>query len=181
MKVGGVGCLLTMVSLLMMNAFFFMPRAIPTPDWVSIVSITTAAIAMMGIVLIFIGTLGLWTQYESSISLMSGIVGLIAAIIWFVGVILEGAFFYGYGYEARYLGLGIAAVELLGAFWIFLGAVFLLLRNETGQYGFTMAAGIMMMIVGTLLCSIIWATATLIWALLLPTLICAMIVFFKGK
>jgi hypothetical protein len=169
-----------MVSVLIMNAFFFM-TGFPIPDWVSIVSITTAAIGMVGIVLIFIGTLGLWTQYKSSLSLMTGIVGLIAAIIWLVSVILQGAFFMGYGYGGEYLGLGIAAVELLGVFWIFLGLVFILLRNETGQYGITMAAGIMMMIVGTLLCSIIWAALTLIWAMLVPTLICAMVVFFKGE
>lgn len=176
MKAGGAGCIillpalfltiaLTIVGLVNIN---FMAQL-----WWQITSIVATMIMAVGGLLISIGAIGLRTQYRSTFSLAVGIFGIVAAVFSIVAtpisILLPGIAF----------AVGLVVLILIGVFFILLGIAFFLVRNQTGYGGISLAAGILSLISGALICSIFISIVGLI--MLIPAAICAAYVFFKGK
>ncbi len=137
-------------------------------------TIPTVAIVMVGLVLIFAGTIGLKRQYQTVLPMVAGILGLVAAIMWLitnllivVGVALGGIML-------------IPSFALLGVFWILLGVSFIIIREKTGRSGLSTATGVLGIVAGALYCSILLPGLLIPQFVLLPTLICAALLF-RGK
>lgn len=192
MKAGATGCIFYMMALVMEIIIGILmwvaPTAISTTTIVGFTAVVTyttlglvlailaSVVGMLGLLLIFLGALGLKNKYQNVLPLVAGIMGMVAGVMLLITGIATGI----WGITGIGAIVALVSVVLLGVFWILLGVSFILIRGKTGRAGSTLAVGILGIIAGALYCSIILPGFLIPQFLLIPTLILAAMLFLKG-
>lgn len=182
-KSGGAGGIVlvpaAIINLVLTIAVFVnVPLAIQlqlgaAPFWYSLAMSIGSVILGMSALLLALGAFGLWKLYKNPFPLAVGIIGILVTVFTYL---LVPFLFFNIGIATI---LSIVSLILGGVFFILLGVAFILFRDVTGSSGLSMATGILSIIAGALLCSVIIAVVGL--AMLVPTALCTAVIFLKLK
>lgn len=168
---GGIVLMAAAIINLVLTIAAFVDRGVIAQFWYSIVSSIGSVALGMSALLLALGAFGLWKLYQNPFPLVIGIIGILVTVFCYLTVPF---LFFNIGIA---LIISIVALILAGVFFILFGVAFMLLRDKTGYSGLSLTTGILSIITGAILCSVIIAVVGL--AMLVPTAICIAYIFLK--
>lgn len=174
-----VNIILTIIGILVPTSIYVLGTTI-LQTWYVVAQGVANMVFGVGILLLSLGTYGLWKLYNNPFPLVAGIVGIVVAVFWYLVVPVSVA--------NLQIGIILTAVAIIVAavFFVLLGIAFILLREKISSKELSLATSSLSMIAGILLLAggaAVFADVVLIavvgLAMLVPTAICLALIFFK--
>lgn len=189
-KAGGAGGILLIPAIFMNIILTIVGLVAPTSiyvlgttilqTWYVVVQGIACVIFGIGVLLLSLGTYGLWKLYNNAFPLVVGIIGIVVTAFWYLVMPISVV--------NLQIGIIISAIAIIlaGVFFVLLGIAFILLQEKTGSSELSLATGILSTIAGIISLvggGAIFANNVIIAAvgfvILIPAAICAALIFFK--
>jgi len=142
-------CIVYGIAVLLLSFFFYFG--------LSLIGLILEVILFVALVLHLVGFYGLWRNYGSGMAGATFAYGLVASIFFMIASVLSLFAFGGYSYYVWAIILVIVSYVMLGVMFILEGVAFLVVRRFTSLPGAAIAAGVLFIIGGSFVTSILLA------------------------